>query len=93
MRETAWGTSRLQIEVREPGDGRVVVALTGDASFLRLPGTREQLEGLPTDRPVELDPSGVRHIDLAGRVALENWARRHDDAGTEPVRMLPPAQP
>ncbi|MEV6394670.1 SulP family inorganic anion transporter [Streptomyces sp. NPDC051907] len=90
--KTAWETSRLQVETREH-DGRVVVTLTGNATFLRLPDTLEQLEGLPTDRPVELDLSGVRHVDLASCVALENWALRHNDAGTEPVRMLPPAQP
>ncbi|WP_431773696.1 SulP family inorganic anion transporter [Streptomyces cucumeris] len=91
--KAAWETSRLQVETREYDDGRVVVALTGNATFLRLPGTLEQLEGLPTDRPVEVDLSGVRHADLASCVALENWARRHHDAGTAPVRLLPPAQP
>lgn len=68
----------------------MVVSVTGNATFLRLPRIMEQLEALPKDRPIELDLSGLRHVDHACRIALENWALRHNDAETEPVRMLPP---
>ncbi|MEU7282419.1 SulP family inorganic anion transporter [Streptomyces sp. NPDC045431] len=89
--KTAWETSHLHVETRELTGGRLVVAITGNATFLRLPKILEQLEGLPQDRPIELDLSGVRHLDHACRVALENWALRHNDADTEPVRLLHPA--
>ncbi|MFV0126533.1 SulP family inorganic anion transporter [Streptomyces sp. HMX112] len=89
--KTAWETSHLHVEVLELTGGRLVATVTGNATFLRLPKILEELEGLPKDRPIELDLSGLRHLDHACRVALENWALRHNDAGTEPVRMLPPS--
>jgi ABC-type transporter Mla MlaB component len=36
---------------------------------------------------VELDLSGLHHLDHACRTALENWAERHSAAGTTPVRL------
>ncbi|MFF9869561.1 SulP family inorganic anion transporter [Streptomyces sp. NPDC013953] len=89
--KTAWETSHVHMETRELTGGRLVAAITGNATFLRLPKILERLEGLPKDRPIELDLSGLRHLDHACRVALENWALRHNDAGTEPVRLLRPA--
>lgn len=88
--KTAWETSHLQVDVRELTGGRMVVAVTGNATFLRLPRIMEQLEDLPKDRPIALDLSGLRHLDHACRISLENWALRHNDAETEPVRLLPP---
>ncbi|GHF51758.1 sulfate transporter family protein [Streptomyces mashuensis] len=89
--KSAWETSHVHVDVRELTGGRMVVALTGNATFLRLPRILEALEALPKDRPIELDLSDVRHLDHACRTALENWAARHNDAGTEPVRMRGPA--
>nr|WSZ96611.1 SulP family inorganic anion transporter [Streptomyces sp. NBC_00857] len=88
--KTAWEISHLHVDVRELTGGRMVVSVTGNATFLRLPRIMEQLEELPKDRPIELDLSGLRHLDHACRVSLENWALRHNDAETEPVKMLPP---
>ncbi|MFB7271291.1 SulP family inorganic anion transporter [Streptomyces sp. NPDC056244] len=88
--KTAWEISHLHLDVRELTGGRMVVSITGNATFLRLPRTMEQLEALPKDRPIELDLSGLHHVDHACRIALENWALRHNDAETEPVRMHPP---
>ncbi|MFC9652419.1 MULTISPECIES: SulP family inorganic anion transporter [unclassified Streptomyces] len=88
--KTAWEISHLHVDVHELTGGRMVVSVTGNATFLRLPRIMEQLEALPQDRPIELDLSGLRHVDHACRIALENWAMRHNDAETEPVRMLPP---
>ncbi|QXE36330.1 SulP family inorganic anion transporter [Streptomyces sp. GMY02] len=88
--KTAWEISHLHLDVRELTGGRMVVSITGNATFLRLPKTMEQLEALPKDRPIELDLSGLHHVDHACRIALENWALRHNDAETEPVRMNPP---
>ncbi|MFI5756185.1 SulP family inorganic anion transporter [Streptomyces sp. NPDC051569] len=89
--KTAWEISHLHVDVRALTGGRLVVSVTGNATFLRLPRTMEQLEELPKDRPIELDLSGLRHLDHACRIALESWALRHNDAETEPVRLRPPA--
>lgn len=85
--KAAWETSHIQLDVRELSDGRMVVTLTGNATFLRLPRILETLEAMPQDRPIELDLTEVRHLDHACRTTLENWALRHNDSGTEAVRM------
>ncbi|MCH0542636.1 SulP family inorganic anion transporter [Streptomyces sp. MUM 203J] len=73
--KTAWDTSHVQVEVRHGREGDcLVVAVSGNATFLRLPRLLEALEALPRDRPVELDVSGLRHVDHACRNALEAWA-------------------
>ncbi|MEU9118043.1 SulP family inorganic anion transporter, partial [Streptomyces sp. NPDC048483] len=89
--KSAWETSHVHVDIRELTGGRMVVTCTGNATFLRLPRILETLEALPKDRPIELDLSSVRHLDHACRSALENWAARHNIAGTEPVRMTKPA--
>ncbi|WP_409235110.1 SulP family inorganic anion transporter [Streptomyces sp. PA5.6] len=85
--KSAWDTSHVHVDVRELTDGRMVVTLTGNATFLRLPRILETLEAMPQDRPIELDLTAVRHLDHACRTTLENWALRHNDSGTEAVRM------
>ncbi|MGW5738431.1 MULTISPECIES: SulP family inorganic anion transporter [Streptomyces] len=85
--KSAWETSHITVDVRELTGGRLVVTLTGNATFLRLPRILETLEALPKDRPIELDLTVVRHLDHACRTTLENWAMRHNDSGTEAVRM------
>ncbi|MFI0975404.1 SulP family inorganic anion transporter [Streptomyces sp. NPDC021093] len=85
--KTAWDTSQAHVDVRELTGGRLVVTLTGNATFLRLPRILETLEALPKDRPIELDLTSVHHLDHACRTTLENWAIRHNDSGTEAVRM------
>ncbi|MEU9331697.1 SulP family inorganic anion transporter [Streptomyces sp. NPDC048290] len=85
--KTAWEASHLKLEIIDKGAGPVQAYLSGNATFLRLPKILDSLEALPQDRPVELDLSGLHHLDHACRTALENWAERHSAAGTEPVRM------
>ncbi|MEU7581765.1 SulP family inorganic anion transporter [Streptomyces sp. NPDC041068] len=85
--KSAWETSHVQLDIAELTDGRLVVTLTGNATFLRLPRILETLEAMPKDRPIELDLTAVRHLDHACRTTLENWALRHNDSGTEAVRM------
>ncbi|MFE0176143.1 SulP family inorganic anion transporter [Streptomyces sp. NPDC059002] len=85
--KSAWETSHVHVDVRELTGGRLVVTLTGNATFLRLPRILETLEAMPKDRPIELDLTVVRHLDHACRTTLENWALRHNDSGTEAVRM------
>ncbi|MFJ6518331.1 SulP family inorganic anion transporter [Streptomyces filamentosus] len=85
--KTAWEASHVKLEVLDKGAGPVRAHLTGNATFLRLPKILDTLESLPQDRPVELDLSGLHHLDHACRTALENWAERHSASGTEPVRL------
>jgi len=85
--KTAWEASHLKMEVVDKGAGPVQAYLSGNATFLRLPKILDNLEALPQDRPVELDLSGLHHLDHACRTALENWAERHSAAGTEPVKV------
>ncbi|MET9719004.1 SulP family inorganic anion transporter [Streptomyces rochei] len=89
--KTAWDASHLKLEIVDKGAGPVQAHLTGNATFLRLPKILESLEALPQDRPVELDLSGLHHLDHACRTALENWAERHSSAGTDPVKVTEPA--
>ncbi|MEV5491381.1 SulP family inorganic anion transporter [Streptomyces bobili] len=85
--KTAWEASHIKMDIVDKGAGPVQSYLSGNATFLRLPKILDSLEALPQDRPVELDLSGLHHLDHACRTALENWAERHSDAGTEPVRV------
>ncbi len=86
--KTAWETSHIQVEIVDSGSDPVRVALTGNATFLRLPKMLDALEALPIDRPIELDLLGLRHLDHACRTALDAWAERHNSEGTEPVRLI-----
>ncbi|MEV1084633.1 SulP family inorganic anion transporter [Streptomyces sp. NPDC050211] len=85
--KTAWEASHIKLEVIDKGAGPVQAYLSGNATFLRLPKILDSLESLPQDRPVELNLSGLHHLDHACRTALENWAERHSAAGTDPVRL------
>ncbi|MFG3054173.1 SulP family inorganic anion transporter [Kitasatospora sp. NPDC048239] len=95
--KSAWQTSHLQIAVEEApageGDGAggvLRVRLSGNATFLRLPRLLDALERLPADRPVELDRSGLRHLDHACTVALASWAAQHRARSTAPLAVEPP---
>ncbi|MEW2424732.1 SulP family inorganic anion transporter [Streptomyces nigra] len=88
--KTAWEASHLRLEIVDKGAGPIHTHLSGNATFLRLPKILDSLESLPQDRPVELDLSGLHHLDHACRSALENWAERHSAVGTEPVRVTAP---
>lgn len=74
--KSAWETSQLQVEVAEDPEGVIRVALSGSATFLRLPRMLGALEELPLDRPVTVDLSGLRHLDHACRTALDDWSAR-----------------
>ncbi|GHJ38051.1 SulP family inorganic anion transporter [Streptomyces sp. TS71-3] len=85
--KSAWEASQVRLEVTDKGAGPIQVRLLGNATFLRLPKLLEGLEALPADRPVDLDLSGLHHLDHACRTALEAWAQRHGAAGTVPVTI------
>ncbi|MFP1626338.1 SulP family inorganic anion transporter [Streptomyces sp. 5K101] len=91
--KTAWEASHVKLEVIDKGAGPIQACLSGNATFLRLPKILDSLEALPQDRPVELDLSGLHHVDHAVRTALENWAVQHSATGTEPVRVTADAEP
>ncbi len=90
--KSAWETSHVHLEIaglEEPegassGARRPVrVRAVGNATFLRLPKLLDQLEALPRDREVELDLSGLRHLDHACAAALGNWEeQRRGPEGT-----------
>ncbi|GII77049.1 sulfate transporter [Sphaerisporangium rufum] len=84
----AWETSHIQVEVDDRGEGPVLVVLTGNATFLRLPKMLDTLEALPTDRPIELNLAGLRHLDHACRTALTAWTERHNSESAVPVRLI-----
>ncbi|MFE4451554.1 SulP family inorganic anion transporter [Streptomyces sp. NPDC056796] len=85
--KAAWDASHIKVEVVDSRGDRVKARLSGNATFLRLPKILDSLEALPKDRPIDLDLSGMHHLDHACRTALENWAERHSSSGTEPVRL------
>lgn len=86
--KTAWETSHLQTTVEDNLEGPMRVRLTGNATFLRLPTMLDTLEAIPAQKPVELDLSGVRHLDHACLTALDGWTQRHNAACPEPVRVV-----
>ncbi|MFF3110294.1 SulP family inorganic anion transporter [Kitasatospora sp. NPDC057904] len=92
--KSAWQTSHLQIRVEEErlpsGEALQRVRLSGNATFLRLPRLLDALERLPADRPVELDWSGLRHLDHACAVALASWAAQHRARSSAPLAVEPP---
>jgi MFS superfamily sulfate permease-like transporter len=76
--KTAWDVSDIHLDVRDgDGTGPIKIRLTGNATFLRLPRVLDTLEAIPHGRPVELDLSGLRHLDHACRTALLAWAAQH----------------
>ncbi|WP_282694490.1 SulP family inorganic anion transporter [Streptomyces sp. CC208A] len=88
----AWEASHLRVDhhTDEPSAAGVLrVRLSGGATFLRLPKLLDTLEALPRDRPVEVDLSGLHHLDHACRAAVTAWAERHTAAGAHPVRLHP----
>ncbi|MFD5891712.1 SulP family inorganic anion transporter [Streptomyces sp. NPDC060334] len=87
--KAAWQTSHIKLEVIHKGAGPVQAYLSGNATFLRLPKILDDLEALPEDRPIEMDLSGLHHLDHACRTALITWAERHNAESSEPVRMSP----
>ncbi|MEV0324231.1 SulP family inorganic anion transporter [Streptomyces sp. NPDC050658] len=72
--KTAWDISHVQVETEDRGTAGLVVRVTGNATFLRLPKLLDALEALPGDRAVRLELAGLRHVDHACAAALEGWA-------------------
>ncbi|WP_367125628.1 SulP family inorganic anion transporter [Streptomyces phytohabitans] len=77
--KTAWEISHVHVDTEDPGEDLPVrVHVRGNATFLRLPRLEDELAELPTDRTVELQLSGLRHMDHASGLALSTWEERHN---------------
>jgi len=81
--KTAWDVSRLNVTVSPLGDDDELVVLRGNATFLRLPRLLAALERIPLTKHVQLDLTGLRHLDQACREAIDQWADRHRAAGLD----------
>ncbi|GAA4484118.1 SulP family inorganic anion transporter [Actinoallomurus oryzae] len=88
--KTAWDVSDIHVDVRGNDEGPIEIRLTGNATFLRLPRVLDTLEAIPHGRPVELDLSGLRHLDHACRTALLSWAAQHRRRDDTSVRVSEP---
>ncbi|MFI9206504.1 SulP family inorganic anion transporter [Streptomyces sp. NPDC053048] len=76
--KAAWETSHVHIETSTTPGGDVRVRVLGNANFLRLPKLLDELDALPrAGRAVELDLSGLRHMDRACHTALLGWTERN----------------
>ncbi|MDT9686075.1 SulP family inorganic anion transporter [Streptomyces sp. TRM76323] len=92
--KAAWETSVVHLEVDDSHARRIRVRLTGNATFLRLPKILDTLEALPPDRLIDLDLSGLHHLDHSCHTAMTSWAQQHNEDGTEVVRVkIPPTPP
>lgn len=78
--KTAWETSHVQVGVQELTGGRLIVSVSGNATFLRLPKILDALEELPPGKSVELDLTELRHLDHACRTALDAWTEQRNGA-------------
>lgn len=81
--KAAWETPHIHIDVVDTSADAVRVRIHGHATFLRLRRILETLE-LPTDRPVELNLAGVRHLDHPCMSALQHWADQHNARPVQP---------
>ncbi|MER6309831.1 SulP family inorganic anion transporter [Streptomyces sp. NPDC001657] len=92
--KSAWETSQVHLEVTGlEGSGAIRVRAVGHATFLRLPKLLDQLEALPRDREIELDLSGLRHLDHACAAALGNWEEQRRGPDGTARRTTPSVAP
>ncbi|KWV29663.1 sulfate transporter [Micromonospora rifamycinica] len=87
--KTAWETSHVRVTVHDDADP-VHVAISGNATFLRLPTILTTLDGLPDDRRVRLDLAGLRHVDHACRAALDTWIETQNRTADVGVQVVTP---
>ncbi|MGW1892001.1 SulP family inorganic anion transporter [Streptomyces sp. NPDC002004] len=78
--KTAWDISQVQVETDDRGAAGLVVRVSGNATFLRLPKLLDALEALPDDRAVRLELGGLRHVDHACAAALDRWIAGREGA-------------
>lgn len=76
--------SELQVEMTTADSSptaRTRLALSGAATFLRLPKLATQLEKVPAGAELHVDVSNVEYIDRACLELLQNWATQHAAMG------------
>lgn len=74
--------AHLQTEIlTEPHSKRTVLALTGTATFLRLPLLASTLERVPANAELHVDLEQLHYIDHACFDLLMNWAKQHEKTG------------
>ncbi|WP_037080733.1 SulP family inorganic anion transporter [Pseudonocardia spinosispora] len=88
----AWRLSHITVDWHRE-DHHVQVKLRGNATFLRLPQILRALEEVPHARYVELDLTGVRHLDQATQATLEDWAAQRTKADSQVSTALPQPVP
>lgn len=88
--KTAWDVSHVHVDI-DRSEPTIRVALSGNATFLRLPRVLDELDALPPGRPVVVDISGLRHLDEACRSALVAWSTRHGNTDLD-VDLRPPVE-
>ena len=71
--------TRMDVQVTENG-GERVVAISGAATFLRLPQLAERLEKIPAGVNVAIDTEQLSYIDHACIDLLANWVPQHESA-------------
>lgn len=88
----AWRLSHVTVDWHRE-DHHVHVRLRGNATFLRLPQILRSLGEVPHARYVELDLTGVRHLDQATQSTLEDWADQRTKADAEVSTAMPQPVP
>ncbi len=79
-----WQFSYLKVEVTpSENGGPIIVALSGAATFLRLPQLAQALEAISPKDKVELRTSELNYIDHACLELITHWQKRHLAAGGE----------
>ncbi|RKE17510.1 SulP family inorganic anion transporter [Streptomyces sp. TLI_171] len=96
LAKTAWDVTHIRLHVEQTPDA-TVVRVHGNATFLKLPALVDRLEEVSPTGPVELDLSGLTHLDSACRQALTAWAEQHRRRGLSvtvtPVGAAPELAP
>lgn len=64
--------------------------MSGNAMFLRLPHLSDSLDVVAGKRRVEVDLTGLTHMDLTCKGKVEEWAAQQRKAGTEHVELRLP---
>eukprot|EP00913_Durusdinium_trenchii_P022833 g21437.t1 len=62
-------------------ENRVLLSLTGAATFLRLPQLARELDRVPRDAELHIDVTSLSHIDHACLDLIQSWTKQHKAAG------------
>ena len=77
--------SHLDVRLEESGGRsgrqRVVLSLSGAATFLRLPVLAAKLEQVPPEAELHVDFEHLNYVDHSCLELLMDWARQHESAG------------